>query len=165
MVYLRITDFMRILLFFFLFPAPCILSAQESSSGDSSVAAAILKSLSAQYGTQDTTLHYLTKKQLLRQPVSGTEISADMKKGTIMRILLMAMSADGNFSEEYIFIEGKIAMVYQTFEFFREVKSDTRFTNFKGAKGWESRFFFVNEKMVFRKTNGIRQREWIYNET
>lgn len=144
--------------------SPLFLSAQEYSLGDSSVMAEILKKLSAQYGTQDTTLHHLTKKQLLHSPVNGTEISVDIKKGAIMRVVLWAASGEGMFSEEYIFYDRKLMMVYQSFEFFLEVKTNSRFINIKGARGWETRYFFVDEKLAFQKTSGAKQTLFAYGE-
>jgi hypothetical protein len=144
--------------------APILLLAQESFSGDSSAAAGILKNLSAQYSTQDSTVHYLTKSQLLKNPVPGAEVSVDYKKGTVTRIVVSSVTDEGMFSEEYIFLDRRLQLVYQTFEYFIEIKSDSRFVNFKGLRGWESRYFFVDERLVFRKTSSLKQAAWTYNE-
>jgi hypothetical protein len=63
----------------------------------------------------------------------------------------------GLFSGEYFFYKRELIFVYQTFEYFAEIQTKTEFTNFKGIKGWESRFYFDDEKLKYQRTSGLKE--------
>lgn len=66
-------------------------------------------------------------------------------------------------SAEYFINNGQILFVYQTFEFFEEIKTKSKFRNFKGFLGWESRYFFENEQLKYSKTSGKKEESLSYS--
>jgi hypothetical protein len=147
----------RFIFFTLILLVPLTFWGQTTQFGDTSIIASTLEKLRELYDTQDTTFHLVTNNKILKINAVGTYISVDSKKGVINRIVLSSYTSKGIFSEEYIFYRGKCIFVYQTFEFFMEIPTKTKFTNFKGIKAWETRFYLGDDKLIYQKTAGIKE--------
>lgn len=152
-----------LLIALFVFPSR-FLFAQDTSVGDSSVVTYIHQELKDMYGKNDTTFYLLTKRQLHKITTNGTNVSIEKTDNTISRIVIISFTKSGEFAEEYLFKNGKLIFVYQTFTYFQEVPSKTKAVNFKGQRYWETRFYFTDERLKYQKTTGEKEMEHIYFE-
>lgn len=139
--------------------------SQTFSSGDSSVVSKIDQYLSNVYDTQDTTLYFLTKTQVLKIPVVGTRIYVQKKKGDLLRIGISSLTNHGDLGTEYWFNRNTLIFVYQSFSYYKEIPSLTQALNFKGESYWESRYYFEGEVLKYEKTTGIKDASMKYQSS
>jgi hypothetical protein len=141
------------------------LIAQSFISGDSSIANNTNRYLASIYGTQDTTIYYLSRRRLIKIPSYGSKLFFDLKDHSIQRIGISSMTGKGELSEEYWFKNNQLIFVYQTLEYFNESGALSNNRNFKGLVYWETRFYLEKNRLVFEKTTGIKDPGSKYHET
>lgn len=142
-----------------------VLIAQSFTSGDSSIVNTTNQYLASIYGTQDTTICYLSRQQLIKIPSYGSKLFFDLKDHGIQRIGISSFTNKGELSEEYWFKNDQLIFVYQTLEYFEESRPLGYIRNFKGLVYWESRFYLEKDRLVFEKTTGIKDQGLKYQET
>lgn len=81
------------------------------------------------------------------------------KDGKINKIVVFSAKSKGVLAYEMYLHEGQIIFVYQTFGYFREIKTDSKFVNFEGNQGWESRYYFDNDKVVYEENDGLKEKQ------
>ena len=140
--------------------AVCILAfalssfGQEVSYGDIKVRDEIKKKTSAIYDNKDKTHFLLTKKSFGTKSKCGTEITAYSKDSKFNRIVSKSCTKQGRIATEFYFENEKPIFVYQVFEFYNERAKSDAWKNFKGLASWESRYYFVNNKLKFHRHKG-----------
>jgi hypothetical protein len=132
--------------------------AQKTTWGDTSVVRGIDAKASYIYEHSDTTFHWFTKKQFQKTPSFSNEIRVAQKDSKINKIVVFSTKSKGILAHEMYMYEGKIIFVYQTFGYFREIKTGSKFVNFEGNQGWESRYYFNNEKIVYQENDGLKEK-------
>ncbi|MEO9483794.1 MAG: hypothetical protein ABJG47_10130 [Ekhidna sp.] len=143
----------RLIFGLMLMPALC-LQGQELTSGDATVVDRIKKTTSFIYENKDETFFFLTNTQLEAANTHGTSLTAHLRDGFINRAITISLTSNGQLSSEFYFDDQQLIYVYQTFEFFAEAPSRSKWKNFKGISGWESRYYFINEELNFQKHLG-----------
>lgn len=143
------------ILLFFTFS----LASQEITFGNFSAMKKVKTKTSFIYENKDATKYYLTKKQLFHTNTKGINITIHSLNGEINRIITVSITKNGFLSSEWYFSNAKLIFSYQSFEYFDEIKNKSTWRNFKGNLGWESRFYFVDEKLTYHKHKGRKKRE------
>jgi hypothetical protein len=139
--------------------------AQKTTWGDTSVVRGIDAKASYIYEHSDTTLHWFTKKQFQKTPSFSHEIRVAQKDGKTNKIVVISTKSKGVLAHEMYLHEGKIIFAYQTFGYFREIKTGSKFVNFEGNQGWESRYYFENDKLAFYENDGLKEKPDDYTAT
>lgn len=154
MLYLKSIYVMKGLVFALILMQAICLNGQRIKSGDSTVVDSIKKTASWIYENKDETFFFLTKDQLQSLNEVGTSIIAHQKDSLINRIITISMTPNGQMSTEYYFDKEQLIYAYQTFEYFNETAPTGSWKNFKGIPGWESRYYFVDNKLSFQTHKG-----------
>lgn len=136
--------------------------AQEIAVGDSSVVSSIQRKTSFIYDSKDSTMFLLTKQSLQKIKSCGTSIVVYLKNNSINQIVTSATTLQGILSAEYYFDQEQLIFSYLSFEYFDEVKTIVTRKNFKGARSWESRYYFSNEQIQYQTHSGIEKKSAIY---
>ncbi len=131
-----------------------VSNGQELVFGDSTVVNSIKSKTSKIYESKDKTSFYLTKKRLRKVKTYGTNIIAHSKKDTINRIIAISMTQKGQLGTEWYYWNNELIYVYESFEYFEEQEKNCKWKNFKNLCAWESRYYFVNEKLEYQKHKG-----------
>jgi len=129
-------------------------SHSRISFGDKSAQDEIKKKTSAIYDNKDKTHFFLTKKSFGAKSTCGTEITAYSKDNKINRIVSKSCTKRGRLATEFYFENEKPIFVYQVFEYFKEKTKKDAWKNFKGLASWESRYYFVANKLEFHRHKG-----------
>lgn len=133
----------------------CNTFAQEEVSGDESAVEAVQKKTSEIYNSNDTTRFFLTNKSFRTKSTCGTEIAAYSKGGKFNRIIAKTCTDAGKMATEFYFENEILIFAFQSFEFFDEKSEEGIWRNFKGIVGRESRFYFQDGRLKFRRHFGL----------
>lgn len=147
---------MRFLFFIsvYLISSINLSNGQELSYGNESIIGEVKKKTSQIYETKDETRFFLTKQSLQKSVINGMSITAHLFEKNINRLITTGNTKHGRLSTEWYFHDKKLIFVYQVFEYFNEYKKESNWKNFKGLYGWESRYYFLNEKLEFHQHKG-----------
>ena len=126
------------------------------SFGDSTIVPTIKSKTSWVYQNKDITHFLLTKRQFRKAKTHGTNIIAHFKNDSINRIIATSTGKKGQFAAEYYFHHGQLIFSYQTFE---EFEPSGSWENFKGLKGYESRYYFLGGKLKYHVHRGLSEHE------
>lgn len=144
----------RTLILLILMFSSTISKGQELVFGDSTVVENIKSKTSEIYENKDRTSFFLTKKRLRKIKTSGIEITAHSKNDTIRRIVAISMTKNGQLGTEWYYWNNELIYVYESFEYFKEQEKKCKWKNFKNLCAWESRYYFVHEKLEYQKHKG-----------
>ena len=139
------------------------VKGQEVVFGDSTIVDKIKAKTSWIYSNKDKTYFLLTNQQLQEKYANGTSITAHSKRDTINRIITISYTEEGQLSAEWYYFGNKLIFAYQSFEYFNETEHKSDWKNFKGLWGWESRYYFTNEKLKYHKHIGRQNMEEEFN--
>ena len=151
------TNYLKIGLFsvsVILFLGVPIIFAQEKSFGDESVKNQIKKKTTDIYKNHDKIKFFLIKNLPRIKTTCGIEITAFSEKNKINRLVAKTCRKQGKQATEFYFEQEKLMYVYKVFEVFEGKATLGLWKNFKGLLGWESRFYFVNQRLKFHSHKG-----------
>lgn len=132
-----------------------VSTTEELYLGDSTRIPGIKKLVSEIYGNSDSLIFDLTNEQLREIRTFGTSLRGHFANNSINRIIATSTTANGQLSTEWYFINNQVIYVYETFEYFNEIAKPYQWTNFKGLKGWESRYYITDNQIVCQRHIGL----------
>lgn len=148
---------MKKITFLFVFIYSIHLNGQTLKDGDSTVVERIRNSTSLIYGNSDKTHFFLTSKQFGLVVTYGTSLTVYEKDSSINRVVAISMTPNGQLATEYYLENKQLIYVYQAFEFFSEKEVTGNWKNFKGIASWESRYYFIDNELLFQKHIGKKE--------
>ena len=99
----------------------------------------------------------LTREKIIPEASNyGTEVTVSLINDSIYRIVCVGHNKKANWGKEYYPLNGELAFVYCSHEFYAENVLETDFRNWKGYPTSEFRAFYQSGKLIQEKHEGFK---------
>ena len=134
-----------------------LILSQNLYSQDSLIAKSIDEITRKKYDLQNKKYWLLTREKIIPEASNcGTEVTVSLINDSIYRIVCTGHNKKANWGKEYYPLNGELAFVYCTNEFYADNVSETDFKNWKGYPTSEFRAFYKSGKLIQEKHDGFK---------